>query len=482
MDVTNKAGSGRAATPPGPGVEDALLDDLRAIVAGPDRERMAELEARMAAVEHRTGDHEALVAAVSPILGDAIRKQVRDDRDAMVESLYPLIGQLIARSVAESIRDLARIIDRRMRTSFSPGYLLRRFRARAAGISGAELALRDALPFQVTELFLIHRESGLLLLYLSRESEAGSTVAGDSDLVSGMLTAIRDFAQDAFGRGREGQLDEIQYGTRRILIEACQHVYLAAVVDGVEPAGFRERLRERVVEVENSHIDALRRYDGDASRFAPARPTMTRLLEDGWAGEPPSGLSGGQRRIVFLITGVLTLCVAGACVGSVTLARNALNRPAYYIVVTATSGPTAAPTAAQTAAPTSTATSTATPTPTATPTATATATATSTSTSTPTPTPTSTSTATGTATLTPTLPPAPVGRILEFANVRTGPGLGWPAIETRSTGTRLTLVGRNPDGTWLQVCCTRQGQTAWISATLLAVTGRVADLPVVEGR
>ena len=125
--------------------------------------------------------------------------------------------------------------------------------------------LRDALPFQVAEIFLVHRESGLLLLH----SVAGPiadpalpTAEDNADLVSGMLTAIRDFAQDAFGRGQEGQLDEIQYGNRRILIEACQHVYLAAVVDGIEPAGFRAKLRERTVEVENAlqrDPEALRR-------------------------------------------------------------------------------------------------------------------------------------------------------------------------------------------------------------------------------
>ena len=50
----------------------------------------------------------------------------------------------------------------------------------------------------------------------------------DRDLVSGMLTAIRDFASDAFGRASEGQLDTIEYGGA-ILIEAAQHIYLAVV-------------------------------------------------------------------------------------------------------------------------------------------------------------------------------------------------------------------------------------------------------------
>ncbi len=278
-------------------IDDALLDDLRAIVAGPDRERMRLLETRIAEVEHRTGDHEALVAAVSPILGDAIRRQVREDRDEMIESLYPIIGQLIARAVAEAIRDLARTIDRRMRTSFSPALFLRRLRARARGVSGAELALRDALPFQVTELFLVHRESGLLLLYLSREQPHPSDAEDNSDLVSSMLTAIQDFAQDAFGQGQQGGLDEIQYGNRRILIEASQHVYLAVVVDGVEPAGFRAKIRERGSEVEIAYLEALEHYNGDASQFSSVRPALADLLGEGSSENQPAGLSPNQKRI-----------------------------------------------------------------------------------------------------------------------------------------------------------------------------------------
>lgn len=43
--------------------------------------------------------------------------------------------------------------------------------------------------------------------------------------------------------GKQGQLDEVQYGTRRILIEAAHYSYLAVVVDGVEPPGFRSAMR-----------------------------------------------------------------------------------------------------------------------------------------------------------------------------------------------------------------------------------------------
>ena len=383
----------------------------------------------------------------------------------MVESLYPLIGQLISRAVAESIRDLARTIDLRMRTSFSPAALLRRAQARAAGVSDAELALRDALPFRVTELFLIHRETGLLLLHLAASGTAPGAVPdteGNADLVSGMLTAIRDFAQDAFGRGREGGLDEIQYGDRRILIEAAQHIYLAAVVDGVEQAGFRSRLRDSAMEVENAYNNVLRQYDGDASRLAPAEPQLAGLLGEGGNNGAEPGLTSGQKRIVALGGAVLILCMLAACVASVVAAGNALRRPAYIVVITATFAPTATPSATPTATMTPAPTRTATPSPTAT----------STRTATPSPSPTATR----------TRGPSPMASVLLDANLRTGPGLASIIIEQAPAGQRYQIIGRDAAGAWLQVCCATSGQPGWLAAALVTFEGSIEDVPVIEGR
>jgi hypothetical protein len=169
-----------------------------------------------------------------------------------------------------------------MRTALDAKTIWRRLVARVKGIPGAEMALRESLPFAVDEVFLIHRESGLLLWHVSRSPD----VSSDSDLISGMLTAIRDFAEDAFGRGREGDLDEIQYGERRILIEIAQHVYLAVVMDGIDPTGFRAKMRECVVEISHTHDRALREYDGDRERFSSVEPCLRSLFT---AAEPAEG-------------------------------------------------------------------------------------------------------------------------------------------------------------------------------------------------
>ncbi|MCX7670251.1 MAG: hypothetical protein N2439_09285, partial [Anaerolineae bacterium] len=323
---------------------DAALAELRAILAAPDRRRASELAARVAEIERRTSSPAELVALIAPLMSDIIRRNIQADRDAMIEALYPIIGRLVGRAVAEAIRDLVRVIDARMHSSLNLKAAWRRLRARMIGVPTEALALREALPFRVTEIFLIHRESGLLLLHLANETGA----ADQADLVSGMLTAIRDFAHDAFGRRQEGQLDEIQYGNRRILIEATRHVYLAVVVEGIEPPGFRAAMRDRIMAIEHRYTTALSRFDGDATPFADARHPLHELLalSAEREAETQKGLSAGQRRILIGLATLLVMCLLGACLGGAVALRNALNRPttAILIVVTATPGPTATPT------------------------------------------------------------------------------------------------------------------------------------------
>lgn len=425
---------------------DAALDELRRILVTPEQQRMAALEARVDDLRERTEDHDALVSAITPVLGDVIRLKIREDREEMIEALHPIIGQLIGRAVAEAIRDLARTLDARMHTTFSVQSIKRRLQARLAGVPEAALLLRDALPFRVVECFIIHRESGLLLKHRSHHppSIAGAGAADDSDLISGMLTAIRDFAQDAFGRGQEGQLDEIQYGNLRILIEATRHAYLAVVIEGIEPAGFRAAMRELIIGFENRFAEALVDYDGNAARFSAAETGLARFMDQAPADAPPpqEGLSTGQRRIVAGLAALLTLCLLAMCLGAAwTVTRP---RRALLIVVTATPGPTGTPTPSAIPSPT----------PTVTPLPTASASP--------------TRTASPTATQARTATPNPLGRlIVDQVNIREGPGLEYPVAEVAALGATYTIVGRDAQGGWLQVCCTRSGPPGWVAAALI---------------
>lgn len=238
---------------------------------------LAQMEGQIA----QLNDPTALAAKITPSLAPAISISIRESRDSMIDALYPIMGKLVTRSVTEALRELVRRIDEQMRSTLSIKSLTRRVQARVAGVSEAELVLRDVLPFDVLAIFLIYHESGLLLKALSIAPELGE----DSDLISGMLTAIRDFVADAFGRQEEGELNEVHYGDLRILIETAKYTYVAVVIRGTEPSGFRAQIREQLAEIEMQHVDVLLHYDGNAAQLAEAEPQLAALLQTNKAAQ-----------------------------------------------------------------------------------------------------------------------------------------------------------------------------------------------------
>ncbi len=329
---------------PANGGEREPLESLRRILAGRENARLDVVEARLSSVERHVGDDEALATAITPLLTTAIRRQIHDARAEMIEALYPIIGALIGRAVAEAIRDLARQVDARMRLGVDPRLWWWRLRARLGGVPDDALSLRAFLPFRVAEVFLIHRDTGLLLAHASRQQQAEA----DSEIISGMLTAIRDFAGDVLGTRDTAELDEIQYGQQHILLETGRLAYLAVVTDGTEPLGFRAELRARVEAIERDYAAVLGDFAGDTAALAPAQSDLQALLETG----QPRPLGRTQKwLLVGAILGILA-AIATFSGGGFLLWR-ALRPaptpapapvPAIVIVVTATPAPTTPPT------------------------------------------------------------------------------------------------------------------------------------------
>ena len=95
------------------------------------------------------------------------------------------------------------------------------------------------------------------------------------------------------------------------------------------------------------------------------------------------------------------------------------------------------------------------------------------------PTPTSSPTATASPTVTPTpgaavVKPGPA----QGLNVRAGPGTSYAVIATLHAGSRLTPIGRDADGRWVEVCCVADGQSGWVLAELVDLAVDFASLPV----
>ena len=87
------------------------------------------------------------------------------------------------------------------------------------------------LAFQVEQVFLIHHQTGILLLHAAAEA----TTTRDPDLISGMLTAIQDFVQDSFRLTADQGPETFQIGELAVWVEQGPLAVLAAVVRGNPP-------------------------------------------------------------------------------------------------------------------------------------------------------------------------------------------------------------------------------------------------------
>ncbi len=253
--------------------DDEILQELREILVSPEQSQIEVLSEDVATL-NKLIDERHLLERMTPLVHRVIERQIREAPQEVIELLYPLLGGMVARSVKEAVRNLADRIDAQRKQAFNFQRIFSKVRATSRGVSGSAVDFRDALPFSVEELFIIHSDSGLLIHHESCHPEEST----DSDIIGSMLTAISDFVQDSFGQGLEGNLDEIEYGGMRILLERFQHVYVAAVVDGIESYDYRHEIRRRVGAFERENRQELVDYAGDTSRLDIRTDSLRKLL------------------------------------------------------------------------------------------------------------------------------------------------------------------------------------------------------------
>jgi outer membrane protein OmpA-like peptidoglycan-associated protein len=194
--------------------------------------------------------------AIAPELGPAITDQVRNNADTMIDALYPIIGSTISRYIAEAIRN----INDKVENTLSFEGVSRKIRAKLQGISEAELLLKEAISFKVQAVFLIHKLSGLVIA----EAQPTAEQTLESDMIAGMLTAIRNFANDCIATaGSASELDAIDYGSFKILLEVAGSCYLAIVVEGEPPLKFIHKARRTLSNVIQEYHTLIDSFEGD---------------------------------------------------------------------------------------------------------------------------------------------------------------------------------------------------------------------------
>jgi OOP family OmpA-OmpF porin len=277
------------------------FSDLRKLLLGEEQARIAELERRLdeigitpeelaehlpAAVAARTAQDQQLARSLAPTLQEAFGESVQRNPQQIAHAIFPIMGPAIRKAIAETMAGLVNTLNRAIEHSLSWRGLKWRIEAWRTGAPYAQIVIKHALVYRVEQVFLIHRETGLLLA----NAAAADLETQDADLISGMLTAIRDFVQDSFGTSTEGDggLRTFSVGERTVLVEQGPRALLAAVVSGQPPASLLERVQATLETLHLQFGSVLARFDGDTAPFETAQPLLDELLETVLTTDRPS--------------------------------------------------------------------------------------------------------------------------------------------------------------------------------------------------
>ncbi len=213
-------------------------------------------EMAMAIKEQIRLDRNSIAQVLAPEMGRTIKEQIRLERDAMVDALYPVIGNTISKYMTEAIKT----INDKVSNALSMEGVERKIRSKVQGVSEAELILKESIPLVVQAVFLIHKASGLVIAEAQEEGDYRL----ESEMVAGMLTAIRSFVNDCIVKpGEISELNEIEYGDSKIILEVGGYCYLAVIVKGTPNAAFIKKMRKTVSILILDYEQPIQEFDGD---------------------------------------------------------------------------------------------------------------------------------------------------------------------------------------------------------------------------
>ncbi|HET8623759.1 MAG TPA: OmpA family protein [Gemmatimonadales bacterium] len=299
------------------------LAELRELLLGADRRRIRELERRLdaagvtgeelaellpEAIALRARRDRQLARALAPTIEGAISESVRRNPREIATAIFPVLGPAIRKAIAEAFAGFAASINRAIEHSISPRGLAWRLESWRTGVPYPQIVLRHALIYRVEQVFLIHTETGLLL---AQAAPADRPVT-DADLVSGMLTAIRDFVGDAFGREQDaGGLRTFCVGELTVFVEQGPAAVLAAAVRGQAPEELHPRLQETLETIHLQFAGPLGEFHGDSEPFGPTVPLLEECLETRLATDRGERSRRRPAWIPWAVAAVLIAAVVG---------------------------------------------------------------------------------------------------------------------------------------------------------------------------
>ncbi len=208
---------------------------------------------------------------IEPVIDASLKASVKNNPKAIADAIFPALGPGIRKAITSTILGMIQSLNQVLNHSFSIQGMKWRYEAFKTRKPFAEIVLLNTLVYQVEQIFLIHKKTGLVLEHVVSKD----AIIQDPDLVSAMLTAIQDFIQDSFSTGSDEGLETLRTGSdRSIWIEQGEYALLAAVIRGTPPMDLRNNYRELLEDIHIKSGSALEDFNGDPLPFSVFREQL----------------------------------------------------------------------------------------------------------------------------------------------------------------------------------------------------------------
>ena len=230
-----------------------LMAQLKEILLREDRSALEELQRTLnekqllaekinpIVEDHLTFLRQNFPKEYAKIVNPMVEQKLKTSQTEILDVIYPVMGKMINKYITYQFQEMKDSINARIDAFFSKQGVLWWIRNRIFGLDNAEMLLSSLDEPVIEEIFVIQRDSGLLY------GSAALYPSVNRDVVAGMLTAIKSFVEDAFERDNE-DLEMIQYGTYKIIIENMPSHFFAVAISGSMSNAEGAVLRNQIID------------------------------------------------------------------------------------------------------------------------------------------------------------------------------------------------------------------------------------------
>ncbi len=266
-----------------------LMAELQSIILGLEPHELVRLQAWLRnktnfaeeighilplSIKNAIENNDQLGKSIEPIVEPLIYRQITQNPKAITNAIYPILGPIIRKHIAESFRKMIETVNTTLERQFSLKRLKWRIEALFTDLTFAEIVMLRGLPFRVKQVFLIHKETGLLIQQASIDGKN----TNNSDMIASMLVAIQDFIKDSFSENIDNQetIEAIRLHNFHFWIEDSPLATLAVVFEGTPPEGIRSIFQKNLEKIQLHFLSELKHFNGEVLEL----PLLQSILDN----------------------------------------------------------------------------------------------------------------------------------------------------------------------------------------------------------